>query len=343
MHNLEELAVEEQWYSKAYSIACLVQGCPKLKVLHVGHAATIESVQRVLLGLPDLIEFKHPAMVVALENIIRSKYHHRVSALRNLYVEGNGRWEPNAVKLKTSAVVLKHLRNITTLDIREDYSDDTKALASIIVSVPKLLYLTNLTLHNFHGCEDLLEAAVKYLGHQFRLLDLISFYNKVYPFGEIFDRCRKIRVLRFRVQGDNYWSPFLGNILTDYGSKLSEEVFTPFPNLQELIIDNISLHNLKPAMFASLITSPALQHLELRRVSTFTDHVLEAALNYTDNEGEQLTFTSLRTFRMEYCNHISSKFLYRITDAKKVPLKSLDIQWCEKVAREDCVSWHHSQ
>ena len=357
LHNLNELSVEEIGDRGSYSITCLVLGCPKLKVLHVGREATTESVQRVLLGLPDLIELKHPAMVVALENIIQSGNAHRVSPLCNLYINGEVTCGSSTdVGLKYGAVVLKNLQNITTLDIREQNTIDTDALTSLIVSVPKLLHLTNLTLHDFRGCESLLEAAVKSLGHQFRLLDLVFMShnyqsylddNISYHIGDIIDQCREIRVLRLKLQCEllnshESLASALGIFPVDYGNKLSEAEFTPFPYLQELIIDDISQGNLKPAMFASLITSPALQHLELTGVSNFTDNVLEAALKYTNHEGQQLTFTSLRKVKLTFCFAISSKLLDCVTD-EKVPLESLIVQWCENVANEGLIFWHDLQ
>ena len=348
---MEELVVEEQRRNQPYSITCLVLGCPKLKVLHVGREATIESLQSVLLGLPDLIEFKHPAMVVALENIIQSGNSHRVSALRNLYIEGDGLCESSAdVGLqKNGAVVLNHLQNITTLDIRNQSTNDTDALSSLIVYVPKLLYLTNLTLHDFRGCERLLEAAVKSLGHQLRLLDLVFVSHndddyiddKFFRFGDIIDQCREIRVLRLELQCHFSDYPMHYEYMCnnfDYGSKLSGEDFIPFLYLQELTMLDTFQPNLEPAMFASLITSPALQHLELTQVSNFTDNVLEAALKYTNHEGQQLTLTSLRTIRLVSCVLITRKILDCVTN-ENVPLEYLDIENCYRVTGGDILVW----
>ena len=357
---MEELAVKEQWQSNNYSITCLVLGCPKLKMLHVGNGATIESLQGVLLGLPDLIEFKHPAMALALENIIQSGNLHKVSALCNLYIEDNGLWELDAaVGLRSGAVVLNHLQNITTLDIRGRNNSDFEAVASLIEFVDKLLFLTNLTLHNFRDCELLLAVAVKSLGHQFRLLDLaFKSHNQhnlddnlSYPVGDLIEQCREIRVLRLRFpcHFSEERLTFLSSMYNeypkynyntdDYGSKLSVEEITPFPYLQELTMIGVFQSNLKPAIFAALITSPALQHLRLTNVSNFTDHVLEAAWNYTNQEGDQLTFTSLRTVRLASCSFISSPFLNCITD-EKVPLEFIEVHDCNNVENGSLITWH---
>ena len=55
---------------------------------HIQRGVTLESAEHVLLGLPNLVEFKHPLMVLALEKIILGSRADRVSAIRNLYIRG---------------------------------------------------------------------------------------------------------------------------------------------------------------------------------------------------------------------------------------------------------------
>ena len=67
LHNLEELILVELQGDYDDAIKFLVRGCPKLKILHVGLGVTLDAVEYLLLGLPNLREFKHPLMTLALE------------------------------------------------------------------------------------------------------------------------------------------------------------------------------------------------------------------------------------------------------------------------------------
>ena len=118
LHNLEELILGELDLNYDDAIKFLVRGCPKLKILHVGRRVTLESVQYLLLGLPNLREFKHPLMVLALEKIIQDGGVDEVSSLRTLYIDERNLRKLGATDVyKSAQTVMNQLINITKLDI----------------------------------------------------------------------------------------------------------------------------------------------------------------------------------------------------------------------------------
>ena len=76
-----------------------------------------------------------------------------------------------------------------------------------------------------------------------------------------------------------------------------------------------------------MITSPVLQTLMLDQVPGFTDHVVQAALEHTNSQGEQLAFTSLTKLTLIECPYITNDVEDLVT-LSKVPLTTLCIMRC---------------
>ena len=316
LHNLEHLFLYNLENDIFDDIKCLVTGCPKLKILDIEEGATLESVEYLLLGLPNLVEFKHPLMVIALEKIIQDGRAARVSAIRNIYIRMRklGKFTETDV-LKSAQMVMKHHNNITMLDITVQSKPCKKLLTTFALTVSTMSQLTELT-WNEYSCTDTIvpTCILEAVGHQLKLLDLRC---KI-PFSlDVIDQCRKLCVLRITNRNWYMNDP-------SYDSDLLEQ-FTPFPRLQELHLIGLNNSHFKLALFKSLIASPVLQDLKLVRIPIFTDNILKAAFSHVNKEGEQLAFTSLRKLMLINCDFIT-KYLEQIVTHERVPLESLSVQ-----------------
>ena len=263
-------------------------------------------------------------MVFALDKIIQSGKADRVSAIRNLYI---GEEYVIATQLKATYVlkavhrVMKHLYNITKLDITITYSPSRRSVRTFSVAVAILPNLTELTLMDY---PDNVPAIIEPIGHQLKLLDLRS---NVQPKLDVINQCRKLRVLRITVLSLGSTSPYFLHFQS-YGSDLQEE-FIPFQYLQELHLIRIFDVHFKPALITSLIASPALQDVKLVSIPIVTDHVVRAALNHINQDGEQLAFTSLRRLELER-HTIYTNYLIDIVSHDRVPLEVLVLNKCTK-------------
>ena len=325
LHNLEELFlhVSDVKYENHRDIECLVTGCPKLKILHVNWKSTLDSVQYVLLGLSNLIEFKHPLMVLALEKIIQDDKADRVSAIRNLYIG-----EEYIIQNQFSATydlesvqrVMNYLYNITKLDVTIIYRTSKMSLTAFSATVSNMTNLTELTLNRyFHDVLPILEA----IGHQLNLLDLSCL---AYPSLDVIGQCRKLRVLRIKVLGEN---KRLGiRNFQRYDNDLLE-AFTAFQHLEELQLDKLSDIHFKSALIKSLIASPVLQDLTLVSIPFVTDKIIKAVFNHINHDGEQLAFTSLRRLELKYFSNITN-YLINVVSHERVPLEVLILYNCSQ-------------
>ena len=330
LHNLEELFlhhidVGDFKYENHRAIECLVAGCPKLKILHVDWKSTSEALQYVLLGLPDLIEFKHPDMVFALEQIIQTGRADRVSAIRNLYISKKYSIQYNITDFQVSELVhtvLSHLCNITRLDIAIPSCRLKSSLASFLVIDSNTTNLTELTLKSYNEYVPLI---IKSISHQLKLLDLS---DDDFPELEVIDQCRKLLVLRLTHLPWSSQAPQLPPHDRDFFRDLQED-FTPFQHLQELHLIGLHFIHFKPAFFKSLIASPVLQDLNLVSIPMFTDHIVKAACNHMNQDGEQLAFTSLRRLEIED-RFFYTDYLIDIVSHERVPLEVLVLTNCQK-------------
>ena len=329
LHNLEELFlhVSDVKYENHRDIECLVAGCPKLKILHVNWKSTLESVQYVLLGLPNLIEFKHPLMVLALEKIIQDGRADSVSALRNLYIG-----EEYIIQNQFSATydlesvqrVINHLNNITKLDITIIYRTSKVSLGAFSTTVSNMTNLTELTLNRyFHDVVPILEA----IGHQLNLLDLSCL---AYPSLDVIDQCRKLRVLRIKILGINTRLGILN--FQRYDNDLQEE-FTAFQHLEELHLDKLSDIHFKSALIGSLFASPVLRDLTLVSIPFVTDKFMRPVFNHINQDGEQLAFTSLCRLELKYYTNMTNYiFLINVVSHERVPLEVLVLYNCSQTS-----------
>ena len=326
LHNLEELFlhVSDVKYENHHAIECLVTGCPKLKILHVDWKSTLESVQYLLLGLTNLIEFKHPLMAFALEKIIQDGKADRVSAIRNLYI-GKRYLIPSQCNatydLESVQRVINHLSHITKLDITIMGRSSKMSLTAFSVTVSNMTNLTELTLKDCHcNVLPILEA----IGHQLKLLDLDCL---TLPSLDVIDQCRKLRVLRIKVLRlesgiRNYQR---------YENGLQEE-FTAFQHLQELNLDKLSDIHFKSALVKSLIASPVLRDLTLMAIPFVTDKIIKAVFNHINQEGEQLAFTSLRRLELKHYFNITN-YLINVVSHERVPLEVLVLYNCSQTVK----------
>ena len=334
LHNLKELFLDGIISDDVNSTGCLVSGCPKLKVLHIlGSRAPAESARCLLLGLSNLIEFHHPAMVLALEQIVKEGKTERVSGLRNLYIGGELNCEFGRA-VESVHMVTTYLGNITKFDITERYQTCNENLRGLYESVSNLTCLTHLRMNRFSRYSHNMAPLLKAVGHQLRLLDLCcQGYDDLCHIKEAINQCRELRILRVEIR--KYCTNGLEVYHQNYGDDLTEE-FTPFCYLRELRLKGATQSYLKPVLCKSLIASPLLQELTLVHVPSFNDHVLKAAFNHTNDEGEQLAFTSLRKLSLEDCDFVTN-YLERVVTDAKVPLESLHVSDCRNVT--DMHSW----
>ena len=330
LHHLEELILVHLDLNYDDAIRFLVRGCPKLKILHVGRGVTIDAVEYLLLGLPNLREFKHPLMVLALERIIQNGGVDEVSFLRTLYIDEGSKYGSKFGRkfvttdfYKSAQTVMNHLISITKLDISVLYKPCKAILTTFVLTVSTMSQLTELTSKEeryTETCDDTIVLILEAVGHQLKLLDL---YCSNLEWLDVIDQCRKLRVLRIFNRSE-YRTRY--TIDQSYGSDLHEQ-FTPFQLLQELYLTNLYNSHLKPALFKSLIASPVLQELKLVSIPIFTDDIVEAAFNHVTEDEEQLAFTSLRKLVLWKCDFIS-KYLENIVTHDRVPLELLVIQRC---------------
>ena len=327
LSNLEELFLGNMDTDNNDSIECLVTGCPKLKVLHVTSDKSSDSARSLLLGLPNLIEFKHPAMVLALEQIIKDGETEKVSALCNLYI-GDELDEDFDLVVKSAQVVLNHLGNITKLDLFERCNTCNQDLRSLHKSFSRLTCLTHLTITYYSRHTHVIVPIAKAVGHQLKLLDICCwFIEDEYRISNAINQCRELRILRIKIRRSN--EDELEPCYEDYGCDPTEEL-TPFCYLHELHLEFLMQSCLKPALCKSLFASPLLQEVTLLDVANFTDHVLKDAFNHTNHRGEQLAFTSLRKLTVHSCDFISDLLGSVVTD-ERVPLEYLRVTECCKV------------
>ena len=321
LHNLEELILVELGGTYDGAIKFLVRGCPKLKKLQVGRGVTLESVQYLLLGLPNLVEFKHPLMVHALERIIQDGRADEVSNLRMIYIGDNHFHLFDATDAYKSAhTVTNHLINITKLDITVSLTSCTESLTTFALTVSTMNHLTELTWRESSRDDNSdLVLILKAVGHQLRLLDL---YCKNYFVLEVIDQCRKLRVLRI---ASGEWGTYDQSI-----DSHRNEPFTPFQHLQELHLSGLHHYHFIPTLLKSLIASPVLRNLTLVRLPIFTDNIVEAAFSHVNENGEQLAFTSLRKLKLYICCFITN-YLENIVSHERVPLELLVIQGCSRL------------
>ena len=326
LHNLEELFlhVSDLKYENHHAIECLVTGCPKLKILHVDWKSTLESVQYVLLGLPNLIEFKHPLMALALGKIIQDGKADSVSAIRNLYI-GEEYIIQNqfsaTYNLESVQKMMNHLYNITKLDITIMDGISIISLTAFSATVSNMTNLTELTWNRyFHNVYPILKA----IGHQLNLLDLSCL---TLPSLDVIGQCRKLRVLRLKVLGKNIR---LGDSQR-YDNDLQEE-FTAFQHLQELNLDKLTYFHFKSALIKSLIASPVLRDLKLVSIPFVTDKIIRPAFNHINQDGEQLAFTSLRRLQLKHYSNITN-YLINVVSHERVPLEVLILYNCSQTVK----------
>ena len=297
LHNLEQLYLDDLKNDNFDDIKCLVAGCPKLRILHVELGATLESAEHVLLGLPNLIEFKHTLMFLALEKIILDGRADRVSAISKLYLNERNLYRVFALRKSFRwSMVTKHLNNITILESIVPVNSGEESLKNLSVTVCTMNHLTELTWREYSRTDTII-SILEAVGHQLRLLDLCCKID----FGlDMIDQCRKLRVLRI---DNRTW-----NQDESYDSDLLEQ-FTPFQHLQELHLTRIDRSHYKPALLKSLIASPVLLDLKLVRIPIFTDDIVEAACSHVNHDGEQLAFTSLRKLKLYGCQNKTNYLL----------------------------------
>ena len=322
LHNLEELFLDIGLHltNNCDVIKYLVTGCPELRILHIEWIVTLEAVQYMLLNLPNLIEFKHSLMVLALEKIIQNGRADRVSAIRTFCID-KSYYNSNISEkdvLKSASTVMRHLNNITKLDINVGYYNSKESLTTFYVALSNMTQLTELTLVNHCNDNVHLSTIIEAIGHQLKLLDCdCENYTRL----DVLDQCRELRVLRIEVISSWSWNTSNMNEQS-YGSDLQEE-FTPFYHLQELHLNNITCDHLSSALLKSLIASPVLQELKLVSTHIVTDHILKAAFNHVNELGEQLAFTSLRTLDVGYYDNSDTDYFLSLVTHERVPLEVL--------------------
>ena len=358
LHDLEQLYLGSLKTVNFGANRCLVTGCPKLKILYIGSFAEfqykqitkrtlkyiLESVQYLLLGLPDLIELKHPYMVVALEKLIRDGRTDIVSSLRtfNIHIDDvirhkvsvTGVYNPTHVIVDVydaAKVVINHLINITKLTITLPYENHKNLVKNLSENLCTMIHLTELSWRAVFYSGDTIFPIIETLGHQLKLLDL---YCGHYSCLDVINQCRELRVLRIHVIEQHSQH----NTDPSYGSDLHEQ-FTPFQHLQKLDLNELNHLHFKPALLKSLIASPVLQDLKLWSLPIFTDHILKAAFAHINEEGEHLAFTSLRKLELVYCDSITS-YLWNVVTDERVPLEMLTIKRCSGL-KERRYLWHY--
>ena len=211
--------------------------------------------------------------------------------------------------------MIKHLNNITILDIIVPCYLCKESLNNLSVTVCNMNHLTDLTWEEFSGT-DTVFPIIKAVGHQLRLLDLCC---KSYNEFDVIDQCRKLRVLRIsnhtEIKNESHDSDLL-------------EQFTPFKHLQELHLTGLNNSHLKPALLKSLIASPVLRDLKLVSIPIFTDNIVEAAFSHVNEDEEQLAFTSLRKLVLWECDCITKSLEKLVVTREGVPLELLSVERC---------------
>ena len=334
LHNLEELFLGYLMEHGSDVIECLVTGCPKLKVLQVGRRASIRSACSVLLGLPNLIEFHYPLMIVALQKTIKDEKADMITNhLRNIYI-GKQCFQHAEdglanVDLSDLQTLIRRFQ-ITKIKVTADLNMD-KSSASFIRSISKLKHLTELRLAHVEDWG--LFMILKSVGHQLEILDIHcdALDDHIYPWSDAIDQCRELRVLRLQLKT----SIFLPSN-RNYGNNLQEK-YTSFQKLQELHLVGFEQSYVYSVVFKSMITSPVLRTVILDQVSGLTDHVLQAALEHTNSQGEQLAFTSLTKLTLIECPYITN-YVEDLVTLGKVPLTTLCIKRCANV--DGMFSWN---
>ena len=333
LHNLEELFLDIGLHltNNCDVIKYLVTGCPNLRILHVDWNVPLESVQYLLLSLPNLIEFKHLLMVFALVNIIQDGRRDKVSAIRNLYI-GTANLGKFGIRdvLKSVPIVMKHLNNITKLDFVVSLNHYKESLITFYVALSNMTQLTELTLMNHSNDNVHLLSAIEAIGRQLKLLDCsCENYTKL----DVLDQCRELRALRI----ERFCFDISNLYDQSYGSDLQEEI-TPFYHLQELHLKNITCDHLNSALLKSLIASPVLQEFKLVSTHIVTDHILKAAFNRVNERGEQLAFTSLRRLDVGYYNNSDTDYFLSFATHERVPLEVLVVfakEMISKIAKQN--------
>ena len=322
LHKLKELYLDRLEDDDYDAVECLVAGCPLLRIIHIQLGHTLDSVQCILAGLPELMEFKHPLMVYGLEKIIGDDKADKVSAIRNLFIHDESFSEFDVTDVvKSAQTVMNHLNNITKLDITVPFKYYKESLTTFSLTLSTMSQLTELTWRE-EFCKDTIVPIIELLGHQLKVLNL-SGMSLIWL--DVIARCRKLRVLS------------LSDIraLTSDTDELSydldvEENFTPFQYLQNLSLYGVNRSHFKATLFKSLVASPVLQHLTLQWVPIFTDDIVKTVFSHVNQEGEQLTFTSLRKLELDGCESITN-YLLNIVTHDRVPLELLTIEGCSNL------------
>ena len=207
LHNLEQLFLGKLMQHGSDVIECLVTGCPKLTVLQVGRRASIRSACSVLLGLPNLIEFHYPLMIVALQKIIEDeKADMLTNQLRNICIGKQcfQQAEDDFVNVDLSDVQSLIRRfQITKIKITAELNMD-KSSASFTRSICKLRHLTELRLAHVEDWG--LFMILKSVGHQLEILDTHcdALDDHIYPWSNAIDQCRELRVLRLQLRTSRF-------------------------------------------------------------------------------------------------------------------------------------------
>ena len=325
LHKLETLYLDDLKDDSFDDIKCLVRGCPKLKILHVNEGVTLESVEYLLLGLPNLIEFKHPSMIVALEKIIQDGRADRVSALRNLHINDTSIREYGVTDaLRSAQIVMKYLKNITKLHITVSPEPSEDSRTSFAQTVCAMSNLTELTWNeSLYG--DTVFPIIRDLGRQLTVLVLSG--NTLY-WLYLIDKCENLRVLHITDIGALVSNTY--DQTYDDEDLEEEEDFTLFKHLQELNLSAINYDHFNPALFKSLLASPALKYLVLQCVPIFTDDIVKAVFSHVNQDGDQLAFTSLLQLELDNCDYITN-YLETILTHDRVPLEVVNIEGCVKL------------
>ena len=258
-------------------------------------------------------------MALALEQIIQDGRADRVSAIRNLYIVNQ---RDASTDLESAHMVMRHLTNITMLEIYTRCKYFRESLENFSVDISKITQLTKLIIKDFSdNTYGNVLPIIQATGDHLTLLDFSCLNNSLL---DVIDQCRELRVLRLTViYGDvseyDRYHPDWGDLT--YGSDVHEQ-FTPFHHLQELHLSNLSNYHFKPALFKSIIASPLLQDLKLRRIPYFTYPIVEAVFNHFNQDGEQLAFTSLRKLEVDRCDFVTNNLMRMVTH-ERVPLEVL--------------------
>ena len=163
-------------------------------------AESEKSARCLLLGLPNLKEFKHPAMILALEQIIKDGKTERVSAIPNLYIDGKVTHDFDRI-VKSSQVVINHLGNyITKIDI----TNSPRAFSENVLDTPdsRLPLLTHLTVESFTCYAIVTVPIIKAVGGQLTLIDIFYYSNpEVYNINDAIKHCSNLHIFHVEACG----------------------------------------------------------------------------------------------------------------------------------------------